>query len=91
MNYKLIDNGPTKYFETPDGRLLSVSPLAVLDELTRIHAARITKPEPSRLEIAAMIYAAWQSCSEVYPGCTIEAAVKFADALIAEARKEAQP
>jgi hypothetical protein len=47
-----------------------------------------TRPEPSQLEIAAMIYAAWQACHEVYPGCTIEAAVKCADELIAEARKE---
>lgn len=88
MNYKLIDNGPTKYFETPDGRLLSVSPLAVLDELTRIYAARITKPEPSRLEIAAMILSGHSSGEGLSLNTCPKDAVWLADALIAEARKE---
>ena len=89
--YKLIDNGPAgKHIKTPDERILSISPLAVLDELNRIHAASTAKPEPSRLEIAAMVFAAWQACPDITPGCTVESAVKCADALITAEKEVAK-
>jgi hypothetical protein len=89
--YILIQSAGKEYFEAPHNRILSASPLAVLDELNRIYAANITKPEPGRLEIAAMIYAA----NIAHHGICLragespkEAAFRKADALIAEARKE---
>ncbi len=59
-----------------------------LDSELRKLSHPATRPEPSRLEIAAMIYAAWESCSDAIVTNPIQEAFKCADALIAEARKE---